>query len=344
MGTLRVTLIYAGIVGKGFNSVGQGLDSGWISHGLCHLSACAKQAGFEVDLIDLRALRDWDHFRAEIAARGPQVCGLTMMSVDYNPVMRCVDLIKEVDAAIVTVVGGPHPTLVAEEVATNPNVDYIITHEGEITCVKLLQDLQAASGVGGRGSGDRDQTTALRGKQLAVSLQPSAIGPSTLNPQPSTRILRGEAPNLDELPYSDRGLFLDEWRKFGYTLNSPEVPLANLPVPFVTIIAGRGCIYNCSFCQPAEKRIFGAKVRRRSVANVIGELEDLRDKYRFNSLMIHDDCLTEDREWVKAFCQAYREHGFKQPFWCQSRADLIVRYEDMVELMVGAGLKGFFIG
>ena len=87
---MRVTLIYAGIAGKGFSSIGQGLDSGWISHGLAILSAVVKHQGFETDLIDLRALRSWEHLREELARRRPRVCGLTMMSVDFNPVMQCV--------------------------------------------------------------------------------------------------------------------------------------------------------------------------------------------------------------------------------------------------------------
>jgi len=104
---MKTTLIYAGITGKGFDSTGQGMDSGWISHGLAILSAVAKEQGFDVDLIDLRALKGWGHFREELANREPDVCGLTMMSVDFNPVMQCVDVIKEVNPAIVAVVGGP---------------------------------------------------------------------------------------------------------------------------------------------------------------------------------------------------------------------------------------------
>lgn len=299
-------MIYAGIVGKGFNSVGKGMDSGWISHGLSMLGACTRQAGFQVDLIDLRALEGWDHLRSELLSRKPDVAGLTMMSVDYNPVMRSIDIVKEVLPEAVTVVGGPHPTLATEEVVENPKVDYIVTHEGEITFVELLRKLQ---------NGERCE-----------------------------RVMKGQKPDLDSLPFGDRDLFLNEWRKAGYTLDTPEIPMGDLPGPFVTIIAGRGCMYNCSFCQPAERRLFEGKVRRRSVANVIEELKYLREKYRFKSLLIHDDCLTEDRSWVVEFCEAYRANGFDQPFFCQSRADIIVKHQDMVKLMRDAGLRGMLIG
>jgi len=303
---VRVTLVYAGIVTHGFGSAGKGMDSGWISHSLCLLGACTKRAGFDVDLIDLRALRGWDHFRSEILTRKPDVVGLTMMSVDYNPVMRCIDIIKEVSPQTVTVVGGPHPTLALAEVEPNPKIDHIVTHEGEIAFVDLLSRIAAG--------------------------------------QSSDRIIRGQKPDLDSLPFGDRDLFLQEWRKAGYTLNSPEIPMGDLPIPFVTIIAGRGCKYNCSFCQPAERILFGGRVRRRSVDSVIAELKYLRDKYRFNSLLIHDDCLTEDRDWVIEFCQAYKANGFTQPFFCQSRADIIVKNQDMVRLMYDVGLRGMLIG
>ena len=305
---MRTTLIYPGIAGYGFRSVGKGMEAGWISHGLAHLSAAAKAQGFAVDLIDLRAMDSWEHVRSELDARQPDVVGVTMMSVDYDPAMRCVELAKQVNPGVVTIVGGPHPTLAVEEVASNPHIDYIVTHEGEITFPWLLRAIEQRH-------------------------------------PPQERVLVGQQPDLDELPFPDRELFLQEWRKAGYISDSPEDPFVpELPSPFVTIIAGRGCMYNCSFCQPAERQIFGRTVRRRSPGNIVRELETLRDRYHFASFMFHDDTLTGDQGWVVEFCRLYRQHGFTQPFFCQSRADIIVRHQDMVGLMAQAGCKGYFIG
>ncbi len=148
------------------------------------------------------------------------------------------------------------------------------------------------------------------------------------------KVIAGVKPELESLPFADRDIF-----KLG------EMPIDHfLRIPFVTIIAGRGCLYNCSFCQPAEREIFGRKVRRRTVGNIIDELRSLRDKYDFQSLMIHDDCLTEDKAWVLEFCDKYRSSAFRQPFVCQSRADIICRNEDMVSKMAKAGLAMFLVG
>ncbi|MCX7683398.1 MAG: B12-binding domain-containing radical SAM protein [Anaerolineae bacterium] len=305
---MKTTLIYPGIAGYGFNSLKHGMEAGWISHGLASLSAAAKAQGFEVDLIDLRALTGWEHFRAVLAERAPDVVGVTMMSVDYNPARRAIAIAKEINPEIITVIGGPHVTIALEDALRIPHVDYLITGEGEITFPKLLRLISEGH-------------------------------------PPPYRVLRGETPDLDAIPFADRELFLEEWRKWGYDLDSPEVPFVEeLPPPFVTIIAGRGCIYNCAFCKPGEDYLFGKRTRRRSVDNVIAELHELTERYHIASFMFHDDCLTEDREWVMEFTERYRREGFTQPFFCQSRADIIVKNEDMVARMVEAGLRGYFIG
>jgi len=305
---LRTTLIYPGIAGRGWNSLQQGMDAGWISHGLASLSAAARARGFEVDLIDLRALSGWDQFREVLAQRDPDVVGVTMMSVDYNPGRQAIAIAKEVKPQITTVIGGPHVTIALQDSLRIPHVDYLILHEGEETFPQLLEAI----------AGD--------------------------DPPPH-RVLRGTAPDLDAVPFADRDLFLDEWKKWSYDLDSPEVPFVpELPPPFATIIAGRGCLYNCAFCKPGEDYLFGKRTRRRSVDNVLAEIRLLVERYHIASFMFHDDTLTEDRDWITEFTEKYVAEGFRMPFFCQNRADIIVRNEDTLERMARAGLRGCFIG
>ncbi|MCQ9207332.1 MAG: B12-binding domain-containing radical SAM protein, partial [Omnitrophica bacterium] len=150
----------------------------------------------------------------------------------------------------------------------------------------------------------------------------------------SNKVIQGETPNLDEIPRVDRSLFK--------ILEAPIAPF--LKMPHITAIAGRGCTYNCSFCQPAEKIMFGSRTRRMSAERFLVELRDVEKNRGFNSLMIHDDCLVEDEEWVRAFLSGYGKKTFRKPFVCQSRADIIVRNPRLFKDMRKHGLEMLLIG
>lgn len=149
------------------------------------------------------------------------------------------------------------------------------------------------------------------------------------------RLIQGEKPDLGQIPFIDRTLF-------GPYEVSP-FPKA-LPEPFMSTIAGRGCCFHCKFCQPAEAKIFGSKVRRRSVDNVVEELRFLKESHGMRSFIIHDDCLTENKKWVRGFCEGLRKEALRARFMCQSRADLVCRNPDLIREMAAAGLELLIIG
>jgi len=296
---MRISLVYPAIAGWGFNSYkNHNLEASWVSHGLAMLSACAKADGNYVDLLDLRRLKGWKHYGAELKRQRPDLVGVYMSSVDFNPALKAIACAREVLPKVKIAVGGPHPSLVPEELVDNPHIDNIFVGEGEISFPRLLDDLS-------RGTDSHP------------------------------RIIQGEKPDLDAIPFMDRTLF-------GAYEMSPARKI--VPEPFVSVIAGRGCIFRCKFCQPAEARIFGRKVRRRSVDNVIEELRTLKRNYSSKGFILHDDCLTEDRKWVRAFCDAFRKEGWDMGFICQSRADLICKDPALIREMAETGLKLLIIG
>ncbi|MDD5136137.1 MAG: cobalamin-dependent protein, partial [Candidatus Omnitrophica bacterium] len=266
---LKIVFVLPAVGETGFAKARQPITFSSLHHGLCYLSACAKRAGHLTNLIDLRELSGWDDFQKDLKELSPDVVAITMMSVDFDYAVEAAKAAKAALPNVKVVIGGPHPSIMPEELTSNNYIDHIIIGEGETSFVKLLADIEKGA--------------------------------------PAEKVITGEHPDLNSLPFADRELF-----------RYKESPIESfLDRPFVTLIAGRGCIYNCSFCQPAERKIFGNKVRRRSVDNIIKELNELRDRYHFQSMMFHDDCLTEDRGWIEKFCREYRKNGFKAPFVCQ---------------------------
>jgi radical SAM superfamily enzyme YgiQ (UPF0313 family) len=149
------------------------------------------------------------------------------------------------------------------------------------------------------------------------------------------RVIHGEMPpDLDALPWVDRDLQPEG--------ESPW--FEGFERPYFAITASRGCLYQCTFCQPAERAMFGNKVRKRSVDGIIAELSALTAERGLRSFMIHDDCFTQYYRWVEEFCDKKAAAGLTQPFACQSRADIICKRPDLLKRLRDVGLRCVLIG
>ncbi len=151
------------------------------------------------------------------------------------------------------------------------------------------------------------------------------------------RMVMGERPELDSLPYVARQLFdYDAEMSCNFTPGQKT--------PSITMIAGRGCPYHCNYCQPAENAVFGSPYRMRSPENVVWEMEQLYETYLYKSVTFWDDTFTVSRKWVSEFCELWRETGIKASIAACSRADIICHNEDMVEQLSEIGVDWFVIG
>ena len=148
---------------------------------------------------------------------------------------------------------------------------------------------------------------------------------------------KGEVPNLDELPWADRNLF-----NYSRELNCRFTP--DQAFPFVTMIAGRGCPYQCTYCQPAENMTYGRPHRMRSPQNVIAELRALKNEFDFKSITFWDDTFTVNPEWIFEFCDLYEKEKFGATIAACNRADIICRNESIVKRLSEIGVDWFVIG
>jgi len=111
-------------------------------------------------------------------------------------------------------------------------------------------------------------------------------------------------------------------------LRPPEMDLDNFPFPvrqtpdqyalgrkYATLIAGRGCAHNCSFCNNiVYNRESGGPVRRtRSPAKVAGEIEYLVSETGCNIFLFQDDDFPvktgKGADWVASFCNELRSRN-----------------------------------
>lgn len=140
---MKVTLVYCGIGVAGFSAdrpVGD-REGSWIGHGVASVGSSTAKAGHEVDLIDLRQLRDFDHFVELIKANPAQVYGLSVSPVDQYSALNAIYEIKLNVPEAKIIVGGIHPTVFPEQYDFQV-VDCVVQGEGEITFPKLLENLE----------------------------------------------------------------------------------------------------------------------------------------------------------------------------------------------------------
>lgn len=127
--------------------------------------------------------------------------------------------------------------------------------------------------------------------------------------------------NLDMIPFPDYSLvdFNSYTREFEGKRSFP-------------IFTSRGCPYRCAFCTTTQKVI-----RRRSVDNVIEEIESLLCKYGDVSFRFKDDLFAIDVRWIKEFSEKCPDIEYS----CNIRADC---KPEVIKNIADSGCKWACIG
>ena len=261
---MKITLIYPGIAQIGFKSFGRGTPTtNLMSLGLGYLGASIKKnTTWNVDLIDLRKMNNWENFTENLKQKSCDVVGIYVNTVNFDFATKCAEIAHKLGKIVI--MGGPHAAWAPHELEEYNFVDHLITGEGEYTIVDVLEKLEKGSEI--------------------------------------TRVISGaQVEDLDQLPFPDRELFDIDDR-----LNNCK-GIFPFPHRYLGIIGSRGCSYNCAFCQPLERKLFGRKVRFRSVKNIINEVAFLKKKYRAEFIMFQDDLLTQQKDWIIDLCSELKK-------------------------------------
>jgi len=283
--------------------------------GILYLAAyLRRESAAQVDIFDLTfRKRPFDALRHGLARERYDIVGLSVMTSMLREAVQASAIARETNPQALVVWGGPHPTVLPDDSLARPQVDAVALGEGEDTLLELA-----------RRGGDPANVAGL--------WYQTAGGEIVRNPP---RPLIGD---LSTLPWPARDLVdMKTYARAWYSLTAAAPNLLG-----TSLVTSRGCPYVCTYCQPTLRQLFGKKVRRRSVDDVLGELVHIKETYGLNAFMFEDDTFIIHRPWVHEFSERLRAMKLGFRWGCNVRADLATR--DLLQPMAEAGLVQINMG
>ncbi len=272
--------------------------------GLLYLSAALESDGHEVRICDCLPLNWSVNEVADYILRNcPDMVGISVMSTCYDGARKISEEIKK-RGDIPIVFGGPHCSSFPEETMREcHDVDFLIYGEGESVLPMLVKSIYNKSSCC-----DIPQLY-FRGAdgKLLSGKQEMLIS------------------DIDKITYPSRHL-IDNRLYLGHRQ---------------TMLTSRGCSYGkCAFCM--RTGLLYEKYRRRSVENVLGELEALYKEYPGTEIMFIDDNFAQDEKWVVNFSDQLARKRIAAKWLCNARVDTVT--EKMLKKMAAAGCHMIMYG
>jgi radical SAM superfamily enzyme YgiQ (UPF0313 family) len=238
--------------------------------GLLYIGSVIKRAGHNVRIIDahINKMRE-SKLISIIKEVKPDVVGITCMTSEALYMRRLSSAIKSYDKKIKTILGGPHISSFREyEFSANPNIDYGIIGEGEISTLKLLEAIQnnaKPSGIKGVIYRDKDE--------IISTGEPEFIE------------------DLNSLPIPDFSLIEIEkyFSYFGTAFNLVTATDRVYPLMY-----SRGCPFGCKYCH----NIFGKRIRYFSVDRIVEEIRYVKERYNIKEIDFLDDTINANQKRV----------------------------------------------
>lgn len=230
----------------------------------------------------------------------PQLAGYDMLLMNVRsytyPVGReSAELFKQLNPHGLVLAGGMHATVAPDEMEAVDAFDHICIGAGEKVIVDLVKDPKAFPRVF-TGQGARSMT---------------------------------EWPLMDrELWPKPRGWRMQRRWKWKWPME-PECGWG--PGPVATILTSRVCPWQCVFC---NENSYIANMGRKSVDQVIDELNYLDRQYGVGSVVIHDSMFFQNPSWLKEWVEKYPRQTKRWTYWAAGRADTVRQWPDLFEALV----------
>lgn len=273
--------------------------------------------GYETEVqLDRNLIRyglTYKEIESRIDAFQPDVVGVSnSFSSGFREALQVSSLVKKISPDIITVIGGPHPSALPEEVLSHKEIDFAVLGEGEYSFKDLLRgieknDFSKLDGVAFKNNG-----------KVAVIAKTKFIS------------------NLDELPFPARHLLpMEKYFEIG------EAFIITRRKPFTPLNTSRGCVARCTFC-PVHAT-WGGRWRPRSAENVLEEIEHLVKTYGVKEIHFDDDNLVLNRKRAQKIFQGIIDRKLDIVWTVPTGLALWAVDPDLLRLMKESGCYKLFV-
>ena len=273
--------------------------------GLMYIAAVLEKAGHAVQIYDADP-EYHDTIIREIKDFNPDLVGLSFLTVGYQRAFNFLKQLRQELPDVTYCSGGVHTTVKPTETLRDFDLDFIVVGEGEDTIIEVCEKL-----------GKKESLAGVKGVMYRE------------NGEVIDNERRELIQDLDTIPFPARHLI--DMKPY---LMPPGIIRGHADKNQTTIVTSRGCPFKCIYC--GSHNIFGRKTRRRSVKNVIDEIEHLQKNFGITGIYYCDDTFTLSPKWVREYCEELKRRKLDIKWAGQSRVDQTDR--ELMKLMRGSGL------
>lgn len=301
--------------------------------GLGYLATACRNAGHEVQVLDcIKEGVDAGRFREFLLGQSFDLVGFQVYTFDVPVLQAYLASTRSARPDTLLVAGGPHPTALPEETLhLFPMLDCVFSGEAE-TGLPVFLDWAATIGIGPA----RDSLTRGHDSDTELGLSGIAglvrrLGDGMIRRNPSQVVK-----DLDATGFPAWDLISPE--------TYPPAPQGTFTrrLPVAPIIVTRGCPFDCTFC--GGHLVAGKRLRFRSAANVVDEMEFLRDRFHIREIHIEDDNFSLHGKLVREICQEMIRRNLDLTWACPNGLRIDSLDADLIRLMDQAGCYSIALG
>jgi len=272
--------------------------------GLCYIASVLEKEGYSVSIVDAEVLKfSMEETVDKVLSYNPKIVGITSTMTTFHSAIDLGRNLRKAKSDLYLMLGGPYVSALKTK-ALDDSFDFGVFGEGEYTVLELIKFLEEIN---------------TKSIQEIDGLIYKKDGQFKLNKP------REYIECLDTLPYPARHLLPD------MKLYRPNAQCYK-KLPVTTLITGRGCPYNCIFC---DHSTFGKKYRTHSAEYVVNEIQILTEQYGIKEIWIVDDTFTIDKSRVIKICEMIIKRGIDVSWSCCGRVNNIS--PEMLQKMRSAG-------